>query len=84
MIALNAGVLTLVKFQANWVEYWSVSESLQHEKFTFLARTGVYKVVENLFPLFVDRIEGITSNSNLKWVDTVSQKDSEGSMEEAD
>ena len=41
-------------------------------------------MVENLFPLFVDRIEGITSNSNLKWVDTVSQKDSEGSMEEAD
>ena len=84
MIAVIAGILTLVKFQENWVEYRSVSESLQHEKFTFLARTGVYKVVENPFPLFVDRIEGIISNSNLKWVDTVSQKEPEGSTEEAD
>jgi hypothetical protein len=84
MIAVIAGILTLVKFQENWVEYRSVSESLQHEKFTFLGQTGAYRGVANPFGLFVDRFEGVISNSNLKWVDTVSQKDSEGSTEEAD
>ena len=70
VIAAIAGILTLVKFQENWIEYRKVSEALQAEKFLYLAKSGPYSRKKVVFSLFVERFEGIIANSNLKWVDS--------------
>jgi len=82
LVAAIAGIITLVKFQENWIEYRTVAESLKLEKFLFLAKTGPYKSVNDPFPLFVERFESLISTSTKKWVDYVSKKDTDNKKAE--
>src|SRR6185436_10149479 len=77
IVAAIAGLITLIKFQENWIEYRSVAESLKFEKFLFLSKAGPYKDVPDAYPLFVERFESLISSSTKKWVDYVSKKDKE-------
>ena len=81
-VAAIAGIITLVKFQENWIEYRTVAESLKLEKFLFLAKAGPYKGVTDTFPLFVERFESLISTSTKKWVDYVSKKDTDNKKPE--
>ena len=38
IVAAVAGLITLIKFQENWIEYRTVAESLKLEKFLFLSK----------------------------------------------
>jgi hypothetical protein len=77
IVAAIAGIITLVKFQENWIEYRTVAESLKLEKFLFLSKAGPYKDGAGAYPLFVERFESLISTSTKKWVNYVSKKDAE-------
>jgi Protein of unknown function (DUF4231) len=81
IVAVAASLLTLYKFQENWIEYRTVSEQLKYEKYLYLAKAGIYKE-KRAFADFVERIEGILSAENAKWVSYNSaQKDEEATEE---
>ncbi|MCE4045575.1 DUF4231 domain-containing protein [Lysinibacillus fusiformis] len=65
-IAVIEGWLSLTKYHENWIEYRSICETLRHEKYMYLTRTGVYDI-ENPFKVLVDRVESIISNETVNW-----------------
>jgi hypothetical protein len=76
-VAMVAGLVTLKKYQENWIEYRTVAESLKLEKYLFLANAGPYKDISNPYSVFVERFESLISNSTKKWMNYVSNKESE-------
>ncbi len=77
VVAAIAGLITLVKFQENWVEYRAVGESLKLEKFLYLSNAGPYAKTTAAYPLFVERFESLIAASNQKWVNYSSKKEME-------
>ena len=75
IVAAIAGLITLIKFQENWIEYRTVAESLKLEKYLFLSKSGPYKNSHEAYPLFVERFESLISTSTKKCVDYVSKQD---------
>lgn len=73
IVAAIAGLITLIKFQENWIEYRTVAESLKLEKYLYLSKAGPYKNNHDSYPLFVERFESLVSTSTKKWVDYVSK-----------
>lgn len=57
----------LKKFNEHWIEYRTISETLQKEKYMYDAKSGVYSDLENSEAYFVERIESIISQENLNW-----------------
>jgi len=74
IVAATANLITLFKFQENWIQYRTVAEMLKHEKFLFVTKAGPYKE-SNSFPLFVERIESYISKENTQWVAYVTTKE---------
>jgi hypothetical protein len=60
------GWLSITKYHEYWIEYRSICETLKHEKYMYLTRTGVYNI-ENPFNLLVERVESIISKENVNW-----------------
>ena len=77
IVAAIASIITLIKFQENWVEYRALAESIKLEKFLFLSKAGPYKGVAEPFPLFVERFEDLIATSTKKWVSYVSKNEGE-------
>lgn len=61
------GWLGLAKYHENWIEYRSICETLRHEKYMYLTRTGVYETPTDPFKVLVERTESIISKENLNW-----------------
>ena len=40
--ALTTGIVSLYRFRELWIEYRTTAESLKHEKYMFLTKTGPY------------------------------------------
>lgn len=70
IIAIIAGVLSLYKFQENWLHYRTTSEALKHEKYLFVTWSGIYNE-DDRFSVFVEKIENIISKENLSWYEYV-------------
>jgi uncharacterized metal-binding protein len=66
LITLITGVVTLYKFQENWIEYRTTCETLKHERFLFLTQTDPYDVADP-FKLLVQRVENLISKENTQW-----------------
>ncbi|GKV54281.1 hypothetical protein NCCP2222_02280 [Sporosarcina sp. NCCP-2222] len=66
VITCIEGVLTLGKYHENWIEYRSICETLRHEKYMYLTRTGVYKN-KGSFTNLVERVESVISQENVNW-----------------
>ena len=66
LIALITGVLSLNKYQENWMAYRTTSETLKHEKFLFLTKTAPYDTPE-AFNRLVNRVETLISKENSNW-----------------
>ena len=73
-ISLIGCILTLIysihnflNFQENWIEYRKNAELLKHERYMFLANSGIYNNSEEIFKIFVERIETIISHENINW-----------------
>jgi hypothetical protein len=73
VVAATAGIITLFKFQENWIQYRTVAESLKHEKFLFITRSGPYKGTAS-FPDFVERFESYISKENSQWASYIKPK----------
>lgn len=66
VITCIEGILTLGKHHENWIEYRSICETLRHEKYMYLTRTGIYKN-EGSFSNLVERVESVISQENVNW-----------------
>ncbi|WP_257207894.1 DUF4231 domain-containing protein [Bacillus toyonensis] len=58
--------LGLTKYHEKWIEYRNICETLRHEKYMYLTRTGVY-AIESPFKLLVERVENVISRENVNW-----------------
>ena len=66
LITIITGVVTLYKFQENWIEYRTTCETLRHEKYLFLTQADPYDI-EDPFKLLVQRVENLISKENTQW-----------------
>ena len=66
VIAIISGILGLYKFQENWLQYRTTSETLKHEKYLFLTRSEPFTGTDSL-KLLVERVEGMISKENTNW-----------------
>ncbi len=72
-IAIIGGIISLYKFQENWIQYRTVSESLKHQKYLFLTRTYPYNTNDATHVL-VETVENLISQENSKWSQYTQQK----------
>ena len=67
LITILEGILQLNQYQQTWVTYRATCEALKHEKFTYIAKAGVYAAATDPRALLAERIETIGSQENSKW-----------------
>jgi hypothetical protein len=67
LITILEGILQLNQYQQTWVTYRATCEALKHEKFTYIAKAGVYAAATDPRSLLAERIETIGSQENSKW-----------------
>jgi Protein of unknown function (DUF4231) len=72
-VAAIAGIVSLYRFQENWIEYRSTAESLKHEKFLFLTKSPPYES-ENSYHAFVSNVESLISKENTNWSGALREK----------
>lgn len=77
VITAIEGWLGLTKYHENWIEYRGICETLRHEKYMYMTRTGVYDT-EDAFKILVERVESIISNENVNWANLNSNQDGGG------
>lgn len=75
IITIVAGILALYQFQERWIDYRATCESLKKERFLYLTRTEPYSE-GNVFSVFVQRIEALTSKENTGWAQSLVKPDS--------
>ena len=73
-VAVIAGVVTLYKFQENWIEYRTVAETLKHDKYLFMTKTPPYDK-EDAFHKLVERVESEISKENSTWANITNEKE---------
>ncbi len=74
LVAILAGVSAMMKFQEKWVKYRTASETLKHEKFMYITRTGHYKGKGEHFNILVTRVENLISKENSLWSEYMSEE----------
>lgn len=84
-ISVISGILALYRFQENWIEFRKTAESLKREKFLYIAKVDIYSI-NNPYPLFVQRVEGLIAKENTRWLHnmTTKEKDSKNNPKESD
>lgn len=65
-IASITAILSLNKYQENWLEYRTTAESLKHQKYLYLTGTNPYHE-EKAFTLLVQEVEVLISKENSNW-----------------
>jgi hypothetical protein len=75
-VALIAGLVTLYRFQENWVEYRATAEILKHEKYLYLTQSAPYDG-DNAFHLLVGTVESAISQENTRWSQSLREKATE-------
>jgi hypothetical protein len=73
LITAITGILSLYKFQENWISYRTTCETLRHEKFLFLTKTDLYNGTDAL-NLLVQRVESLISKENSNWFEIMDKK----------
>ena len=66
LIAIVSGVVSLYKYQENWLQYRTTAESLKHQKFLFVTKSEPYSGDE-AFVIFVSNVENLISQENSVW-----------------
>ena len=73
-VAVISGLVTLYKYQENWIEYRTVAETLKHEKFLYMTKTPPYDE-DDAFHALVERVEGVISKENTTWARITNEKE---------
>ena len=76
-LAIGTAALKTFKFQENWINYRTVSETLKKEKHFLDARLDDYANSDDREALFVERVESLISRENSLWIMTHQQSDDE-------
>lgn len=79
VLAIGTAALKAFKFQENWINYRTVSETLKKEKYYYDAGLNDYADVADKEATFVERVESMISRANSLWVTTHMQKEDENS-----
>ena len=74
LLAIGTAALKTFKFQENWINYRTVSETLKKEKSFYDAGLDEYGSAEDREALFVERVESLISRENSLWMVTHKQK----------
>jgi hypothetical protein len=72
-VAVIAGIVSLYKFQENWIEYRAAAETLKREKFLFLTKSPPYDG-ENAFQSLVGHVESMISKETTNWSGALREK----------
>lgn len=72
-IALTTGAQSIFKFHEKWIHYRNTSESLKREKLLFITGSAPYNQ-EVPFSDFVNNVEGILHQENLRWSEVMINK----------
>jgi hypothetical protein len=78
MVALIEGILSLNKYQDNWVHYRSTAEALKREKLLFQTRSGLYQKAQDPFHLLVSQVETILQSENQAWRESTTKEEDGG------
>ena len=75
VIAFSEGLLSLYKYQDNWLTYRNSVNALNREKVMYDTQSGVYFKLSpgDAFHTFVNNVENILANENVLW--TVNMKE---------
>jgi hypothetical protein len=65
-IAAITGIVSLMKYRDNWIEYRTTSEMLRHERFMYLTSVGAYQTRDR-FAVFVVAVEEILTKEINNW-----------------
>jgi hypothetical protein len=68
IITITQGILSLKKYQENWMTYRSTAEMLQREKLLFLNGVGDFEDDAYAYKVFVMKAEQILSSENTNWI----------------
>jgi hypothetical protein len=67
IITVFEGLLQLGQYQQNWITYRSTCESLKHEKYLYLGKSGPYGSAPDPHALLAERVESLVSQEHAKW-----------------
>ena len=67
LITILEGILQLNQYQQIWITYRATCEAMKHEKYTYIAKAGVYANAADPRAMLAERIEAIGSQENTKW-----------------
>jgi hypothetical protein len=67
LITILEGVLQLNQYQQIWITYRATCEAMKHEKYTYIAKAGVYAGASDPLAALAERVETISSQENTKW-----------------
>lgn len=73
-IAIAAASSGIYKFQENWIQYRTSSETLKHEKYLYITTSTPY-TGEGKFEMLVTRIESLISKENSNWSRYIKKED---------
>lgn len=73
-IVILTGLISLFRFQELWIEYRSTCETLKHEKYLYLTRSGPYGI-DAPFQLLVYRVESLLSKEHSIWAQYIRKKE---------
>lgn len=77
LLVIGTAALKTFKFQENWLNYRTISETLKKEKHYYNAELEEYTKTSDKEALFVDNVESIISRENNLWTMTHRRKDGE-------
>jgi len=70
IVAIVTAALKTFKYQENWINYRTTSETLKKEIHFYKAGIHGYENVDDREAVFVDRVESLISRENTMWVTT--------------
>ena len=76
LIAVISGAFAVFKFQENWIEYRTTSETLKHQRYLFLTQSAPYDG-NDAFQFLVETVEGLISQENSKWTQYIRKQKKE-------
>ncbi|MHC4353065.1 MAG: DUF4231 domain-containing protein, partial [Planctomycetota bacterium] len=80
--AVIAGLLSLFKFQENWIRYRSTHQDLESHISQFNVGAGIYWDKKNAFTLLVENCERILNAERGQWAEKSSRQDKQNEEDE--
>ena len=67
VVVVLEGLQHLFQWNEHWISYRSTCESLEHERYLYLAKAGPYSGAADRHVLLAERVEGLVSQEHAKW-----------------